>query len=222
MVPLTIDPRLALTVRATYVHTMTHPPGQWQQLVARDPGHSARYIERFKLLAAKGTDLYGEARLNDALLARGAAVLDAGCGPGRHAGYLHAAGHRVVGVDVDPVLIAAARSDAPGPDYLVADLAGFDLPPELPQEFDAILCAGNVMAFLHPDTRVPALAGMAGRLAAEGRAVIGLGADRGYGFDDFVADVATAGLAVQQRFSTWDLRPFAPASGFQVAVLARP
>lgn len=200
---------------------MTYPAGQWQQIVARDPGHSARYVERFKLLAAQGKDLYGEARLIDAMVGRGATILDAGCGPGRHAGYLHGAGHRVVGVDVDPVLIAAAETDSPGPTYLVADLAGFELPPGLPQQFDAILCAGNVMTFLHPDTRVPALSGMAARLNPEGRAVIGFGAGRGYGFDDFLADAHTAGLELQQRFATWDLRPFTDDSDFGVAVLAR-
>ena len=199
---------------------MTHPAGQWQQIVARDPGHSARYVERFKLLAAQGKDLYGEARLIDAMVGRASVILDAGCGPGRHAGYLHAAGHRVVGVDVDPVLIAAAQADAPGPSYFVADLAGFDLTDGLPQEFDAILCAGNVMAFLHPDTRVPALAGMAARLRPEGRAVIGFGAGRGYGFDEFLADAEVAGLVLQHRFGTWDLRPFTTESAFMVAVLA--
>ncbi len=200
---------------------MTHPVGQWQQIVARDPEHSSRYIDRFRMLAAQGRDLFGEARLIDAMVGRGATILDAGCGPGRHAGYLHAAGHRVVGVDVDPVLIAAAKADAPGPHYLVADLAGFDLPAELPQHFDAILCAGNVMTFLHPDTRVPALAGMAARLATEGRAVIGFGAGRGYDFDGFLADAFRAGLALQERFATWDLHPFTAEAQFQVAVLAR-
>jgi hypothetical protein len=104
---------------------------------------------------------------------------------------------------------------------VVGDLAGFVLPPEVPQRFDAILCAGNVMAFLHPQTRVPALTGLAGLLAADGRAVIGFGAGRGYDFDEFLADATTAGLALQQRFATWDLRPFTPAADFQVAVLAR-
>jgi SAM-dependent methyltransferase len=200
---------------------VTFPQGQWQQITARDPGHSARYIERFRMLAAQGQDLYGEARLIDAMVGRGAAILDAGCGPGRHAGYLHDAGHRVVGVDVDPVLIAAAGTDAPGPTYVVGDLAGFVLPSEAPQEFDAILCAGNVMAFLHPDTRVPALSGLASRLAPEGRAVIGFGAGRGYDFEDFLADAALAGLELQQRYRTWDLRPFTPGADFQVTVLGR-
>ena len=200
---------------------MTHPAGQWQQMIARDPGHSARYVERFKLLAAQGQDLYGEARLVDAMVGRGAAILDAGCGPGRHAGYLHAAGHSVVGVDVDAVLIAAAEADAPGPHYLVADLAHVELPSEWPQRFDAILCAGNVMTFLHPETRAPALAGMAGRLSDTGRAVVGFGGGRGYGFDEFVADAASAGLTLEKRFSTWDLRPFTAEAQFQVAVLVR-
>jgi SAM-dependent methyltransferase len=200
---------------------VSYPEGQWQQIIARDPGHSVRYIERFRMLAAQGHDLYGEARLIDAMVGRGAAVLDAGCGPGRHAGYLHEAGHRVVGVDVDPTLIAAAAADSPGPLYLVADLAGLVLPPEAPTAFDAILCAGNVMGFLHPETRVPVLSGFASHLAAHGRAVIGFGAGRGYDFDEFLSDAAAAGLALEQRFATWDLRPFTAQADFQVAVLVR-
>ena len=78
------------------------PRSQWAEILARDPGHSQRYIDRFAMLAAQGQDLVGEARLVDAIVGRGAAILDAGCGPGRHCGYLHAAGHRVVGVDLDP------------------------------------------------------------------------------------------------------------------------
>ena len=78
---------------------------QWAQIIARDPGHSQRYIDRFKMLADQGADLVGEARLIDAMVGRGSTILDAGCGPGRHSGYLHRAGHRVVGVDLDPALI---------------------------------------------------------------------------------------------------------------------
>ena len=51
---------------------------------------------------AEGRDIYGEARLIDAMAERGSNILDAGCGPGRHSRYRHDAGHRVVGVDVDP------------------------------------------------------------------------------------------------------------------------
>lgn len=197
------------------------PRSQWAEIIARDPGHSQRYIDRFAMLAAQGHDLVGEARLIDAMVGRGATVLDAGCGPGRHCGYLHRAGHRVVGVDLDPALIAEAGRAEPGPIYVVGDLASYELPADAPQRFDAILCAGNVFGFLHPDTRRPVLAGFAERLADEGRAVVGFGAGRGYAFDDFFADVEAAGLAREQTFSTWDLRPFTPESGFVVAVLGR-
>lgn len=197
------------------------PRSQWAEIIARDPGHSQRYIDRFAMLAAQGHDLVGEARLIDAMVGRGATVLDAGCGPGRHCGYLHRAGHRVVGVDLDPVLIAAAEADDPGPTYVVGDLARFTLPDAAPTAYDAILCAGNVLGFVHPDTRRPILANLAALLAPTGRLVAGFGAGRGYAFDDFFADAAASGLALDEAFSTWDLRPFTPASDFVVGIFSR-
>lgn len=50
------------------------------------PGHSQWYIERFRTMAREGADLEGEARLIDAMVARGSRILDAGCGPGRVGG----------------------------------------------------------------------------------------------------------------------------------------
>jgi len=198
-----------------------HPKSQWALMIERDPSHSARYAQRFRLLAAQGADLVGEARLIDAMVPRGAAILDAGCGPGRHAGHLHRAGHRVVGVDLDPVLIDTARAEEPGPVYVVGDLAGLELPGEASGPFDAILCAGNVLGFLHPATRRPALAGLASVLADDGRLVAGFGAGRGYAFEEFFADAEASGLRRDAAFSTWDLRAFTPASDFLVAVLSR-
>src|ERR1700722_15953327 len=84
------------------------------------------YIDRFERLAAQGVDLAGEARLIDALVVPGSRVLDAGCGTGRVAAELAARGHVVVGVDIDPALIAVA-SEHPGPTWLVADLVDLDL-----------------------------------------------------------------------------------------------
>lgn len=197
-------------------------PSQWEELTAADPAHSTWYVERFRALAAEGTDIVGEARLVDAMLARGSRVLDAGCGPGRVGGYLHRAGHVVVGVDVDPVLIAAAKQDHPGPTWMVSDLAELDLPGHgLDADFDAIVCAGNVMTFLAPSTRERVLAGFARDLAPAGRAVVGFGANRGYAFPQFLADAAAAGLTVDLRLSTWDLRPFTNESDFLVAVFSR-
>jgi len=198
------------------------PPSQWAQIVAADPQHSHRYAERFRDLEARGQDIYGEARLLDAMLDRGAHVLDAGCGAGRTGGYLARQGHRVVGVDLDPVLIEAAAQDFPGPTWLVGDLAELDLPSRgVPDLFDAIISAGNVMTFLHPATRVAVLTRIAEHLAPEGRAVIGFGAERGYSFDAYAADVARAGLRIDARFATWDLRRFTGTSDFLVSILSR-
>ncbi len=197
-----------------------YPKSQWALIVERDPGHSHRYVQRFKTMAAQGADLVGEARFIDALVPRGARILDAGCGPGRHAGHLHRAGHTVVGVDLDPVLIAAAEADEPGPRYGVSDLAALRLPPGSPAAFDAVLCAGNVLGFVHPDTRRPILQNLRAVLADDGRLVCGFGAGRGYPFDAFFEDAAAAGLTVDARHATWDLRPFTADADFLVAVLS--
>lgn len=192
----------------------------WLQKIADNPGHSTWYVERFRSMARAGDDLAGEARLVDAMVPRRARVLDAGCGPGRVGGALAEAGHDVVGVDVDPVLIEAAEQDHPGPRWLVGDLAELDLPARgVTEPFDAVVCAGNVMAFLAPDTRRDVLSGFRAHLAADGRAVIGFGAGRGYPFEEFLADAKASGLEPDLLLSTWDLRPFAADADFLVAIL---
>jgi SAM-dependent methyltransferase len=192
----------------------------WVRMTQEDPEHSAAYVQRFRNLAAQGMDLVGEARLVDAMLARGSRVLDAGCGPGRVGAYLHEVGHDVVGVDVDPMLIAAAEEDHPGPRWLVGDLAQLDLPAVgITEPFDAIVCAGNVMTFLAPSTRGAVLRRLRAHLRPDGRAAIGFGAGRGYDFEEFLTDAVEAGWAPDLLLSTWDLRPFTPDADFLVAVL---
>ncbi|CAM3580050.1 bifunctional 2-polyprenyl-6-hydroxyphenol methylase/3-demethylubiquinol 3-O-methyltransferase UbiG [Mycobacterium colombiense] len=192
----------------------------WMQKVAADPGHSQWYIERFRAMARAGDDLAGEARFVDAMAPRGARILDAGCGPGRLGGYLATAGHRVVGVDVDPALIEAAEQDYPGPRWLVGDLAELDLPARgIAEPFDVIVSAGNVMAFLAPSTRIQVLSRLRAHVADDGRAAIGFGAGRDYEFDEFLNDAADAGFAPDLLLSTWDVRPFTDDSDFLVALL---
>lgn len=192
----------------------------WLRMTEEDPEHSAAYVQRFRTLAEQGMDLVGEARLVDAMLPRGSRVLDAGCGPGRVGAFLHEVGHEVVGVDADPVLIAAAEEDHPGPRWLVADLAELDLRAHgIEGGFDAIVCAGNVMTFLAVSTRREVLRRMRDVVAGDGRAAIGFGAGRGYAFDEFLADARATGWAEDLLLSTWDLRPFTPDADFLVAVL---
>ncbi|WP_166904812.1 bifunctional 2-polyprenyl-6-hydroxyphenol methylase/3-demethylubiquinol 3-O-methyltransferase UbiG [Mycobacterium sp. DL440] len=194
----------------------------WMQKVEADPGHSDWYVERFRAMERAGQDLAGEARLIDAMASRNARILDAGCGPGRVGGYLAEAGHQVVGVDVDPVLIEAAENDHPGPRWLVGDLAELDLPARgIAAPFDIIVSAGNVMTFLAPSTRVQVLTRLRAHLADDGRAVIGFGAGREYEFDQFFDDAVSAGFTTDLLLSSWDLRPFTEESDFLVAILRR-
>jgi 2-polyprenyl-3-methyl-5-hydroxy-6-metoxy-1,4-benzoquinol methylase len=195
-------------------------PSAWVRITQEHPDHSANYIQRFRDLAASGMDLAGEARLVDAMLGRGSRVLDAGCGQGRLGGHLASVGHDVVGVDVDPVLVAEASRVHPSARWLVADLAELDLPAAgIEPGFDVIVSAGNVMTFLAPSTRGEVLRRLRAHVAETGRAAIGFGAGRGYPFDEFLADAGAAGWTPDLLLSTWDLRPFAEDSDFLVAVL---
>lgn len=195
---------------------------RWLQMIEANPGHSAWYIERFRSMAAEGADLDGEARFVDAMVPRGSRILDAGCGPGRVGGRLAELGHTVVGVDIDPALIAEASSVHPGATWLVGDLSELDLAMRSdPSEFDVILSAGNVMTFLDPATYRAVIERLGAHLAPQGRLVIGFGTGRGYEFGDFLADVEAVGLIVDLRLATWDLRPFRADSDFLVAVLSR-
>ena len=196
-------------------------PTRWEDRVAADPNHSHWYVDRFRRMAADGADLAGEARFVDAMVPRGSRILDAGCGPGRVGAELHARGHAVVGVDVDPVLIEAAHADHPGPDWRVGDLAELDLLADGVEPFDLVLCAGNVITFVAEGTEVDVLRRMAAHLAPGGRVVVGFGAGRGYPFEHFLADAREAGLELDVALATWDLRPFTPEADFLVAVLSR-
>ena len=180
------------------------------------------YLERFRRLMREGTDLAGEARLADAMLPRGSRVLDAGCGQGRVGAALAMRGHEVVGVDADADLIAAARADYSAVRWLVADLADFDLSGRgHPEPFDAAVLAGNVMLFVAEGTEEQVLRRVAAHLRADGFALVGIEAGRGYELPDFDRHAAAAGLGLEHRFATWDLRPWGSGSPFSVTVLRR-
>ena len=184
--------------------------------------HSERFVAHFRGLAAQGRDLGGEARLLDAIVGPGSYLLDAGCGTGRTAAVLHARGHRVVGVDADPVLVSAARADHPGPTWVVDDLAHLDLAAHgVSGPFDGAVVAGNVMVYLGEGTERAVLGRLAGHLAPDAPAAVGFATDRHYTLASFDADAAASGFVVEHRFATWDLRPWRSDADFAVTILRR-
>jgi SAM-dependent methyltransferase len=195
-------------------------PTRWATETPSD--HSEKYVETFRGFAAEGRDISGEARLLDALVPPGSRVLDAGCGTGRVGAELHRRGHTVIGVDADPVLVAAAREDHAGPHWHVADLTELDLAAlGHPEPVHGVVVAGNVMVFVAPGTEQRVLERLAAHVVEGGVVVLGFATDRGYTPDDLERDARAAGLVPEHRFATWDLRPWHDASDWVTAVLRR-
>lgn len=188
-----------------------------------DEDHSHWYAEHFRQMVQAGDDVEGEARFLDALIPPRSHVLDAGCGQGRTAGALAARGHSVVAVDLDPVLIAAAREDHPGPTYVHGDLTNLILPESCAEltPFDAAVSAGNVITYVAPGTEVTVLSAIRALLRPDAAYVVGFHVER-YELAAFDADLASAGFTLESRFATWDLRPWSRDADFAVSVLRNP
>ncbi|SDZ91609.1 Methyltransferase domain-containing protein [Bowdeniella nasicola] len=210
---------------------------RWQRITSANPEHSARYIDRFKQLAARGFDLHGEARAADALVARGALIIDAGCGPGRVAIELAKRGHRVIGLDIDPEFVAEGTTVAadagvgldpavetedisPGQVRFIEANICEPVPMDVPKA-DLIVCAGNVITFLDGESPADFLTHIGNSLAPGGRMVIGFGLRRGYSLARYEGDLASSGWVSQSRFSTWQFEPFGADSDFLVDILSR-
>lgn len=192
-------------------------------------GETGGFAAHFTELLESGADVEGEARLADALLERGATVLDAGAGFGRIGAALQARGHRVVAAEKDADLVAMAAERYPDLPVVSQDILA--LTPELlaeaghPTEYDLIVLVGNVIVLLAPDTERRALATLAALLADGGRILVGFhpththGNARDYPVEEFVADAASVGLELQHRFGSYELAP--PGEEYCVAVLTR-
>lgn len=188
-------------------------PNRWLASGGRR-GHD--YDARFEALAAAGHDVHGEAAFVESL--GPASVLDAGCGTGRVAIELARRGIEVVGVDLDPGMLAAARAKAPALEWHEADLAGV----ALGRTFDVVVLAGNVMIFLAPATEAAVVANLARHLAPGGALVAGFQLQPGQlALDGYDAHCAAAGLVLAERWATWDRQPFAAGGDYAVSVHRR-
>ncbi len=82
--------------------------------------------------------------------------------------------------------------------------------------------AGNVLIFVPPGTEGAVIANAARWLAPGGHLVSGYSLQPdGFGPDQHDALAARAGLVLEDRWSTWDRRPFAPEDRYAVAVHRR-
>ena len=144
-------------------------------------------------------------------------VLDAGCGTGRVAIELARHGVDVVGVDVDPSMIAEARRRAPDQTWLEADLVELSLG----REFDVVVLAGNVPLFARSGTQDALVASCAAHVAAGGALVAGFQLGRGYDLIAYDAACAGAGLSLVERWGTWEREPFVAGADYAVSLHRR-
>lgn len=195
---------------------------QWERLARASGGedYATTYAERFRAMAARGEDIHGEATFVTSLLDPPARVLDAGCGTGRIAVRLAELGYDVVGLDVDPSMLAVAVADAPELDWRLGDLVSFDL----------VLLAGNIVPLLEPGTLGAVCERLSAHTAPGGHVVCGFGLDAAHlpagcpitPLTHVDAAMDAAGLRAVARFGTWDSVAFAEADGYVVSMYTLP
>ncbi len=182
--------------------------------LAESEGRSRTYDQRWEAMEAAGHNVHGEADFVQSLAPR--SVLDAGCGTGRVAAELARRGIEVVGVDVDPSMLEVARR-SPGVRWYDADLAELDLP----ERFDVVVAAGNVVVFLAEGTEQEVLRRLAAHLVPGGLLVSGWRTDR-LPRARYDAWVQAAGLEEVTRSATWDGDAWHDDAAWCVAVDRRP
>jgi len=178
------------------------PSNRW---LAEAAGRATSYDDRWEQMAAEGRQVHGEADLIESLCRKGS-VLDAGCGTGRVGAELARRGLDVVGVDLDPAMLARARTKAPEVTWVQADLADLDLG----RVFDAVVAAGNVMIYLTPGAEGGVVAALARHTRPDGVVVVGFQLDAGrLDLATYDAHATAAGLELVDRWATWDRQPWA-------------
>jgi SAM-dependent methyltransferase len=192
--------------------TMTKeaPGNRWLEA---DGLRGGAYDERFARLAATGQNVHGEADLVGSLGL--GSVLDAGCGTGRVAIELARRGLDVVGIDLDPQMLAVAREKDPVIAWVQADLSEV----QLGRRFEGIVMAGNVMIFVTPGTEGAVVANLAGHLEAGGLLVAGFSlVTNGFTAEQYDTVADAAGLDLVDRWASWDRQVFGPGADYAVSV----
>ncbi len=189
-------------------------PNPWLRLQRRS---GDEYDAPYERRASAGENVHGEADFVMRLAPR--SVLDAGCGTGRVSRELARRGVVTVGVDLDDAMLSTARHKALALEWHCADLATIDLG----RVFDVVLLAGNVMIFLTPGSESAVLANVTRHLARGGALVAGFSLRPGQlSVEEYDRLATTAGLSLEERWSTWDRDPWGPGADYQLSVHRRP
>lgn len=129
----------------------------------------SRSADLYDALYATFKDYPAEAaRLRELIGPDARTLLDVACGTGRHLELLQEH-FEVVGIDIDPELLAVARSRLAGVDVVEADMTAFDLG----RRFDAVTCLFSSIGYaLTVEGLHAALAAMARHLAPGGLLIV--------------------------------------------------
>ncbi|MPZ22261.1 MAG: methyltransferase domain-containing protein [Dehalococcoidia bacterium] len=100
----------------------------------------------------------------------GGPVLELGCGTGRVAAALAAAGHDVMGVDISPAMLERARRRDARAEFVEADIAALSLG----RTYPLVIAPLGTLLHIEPEQRREAFAAAKRHLAPEGRFVCDL------------------------------------------------
>jgi len=175
--------------------------------------NAEEYDAAYETRSSAGQNVHGEADFVERHGPR--SVLDAGCGTGRVARELAQRGLAVVGVDLDPRMLAVARRKAPHLEWRESDLALANLG----RTFEAVVLAGNVMIFVTPGTEAAVLTNMARHLEPNGLLIAGFQLLPGrLGLDRYDTLATASGLTLAERWATWDQEPWRSGGEYAVSV----
>lgn len=172
-----------------------------------------QYERTYELRAAAGEDVHGEA--NFVARFSPTSVLDAGCGTGRVGRELYRRGVDVVGVDLDAEMLETARARCPSVEWIEGDISAISLG----RTFDIVLMAGNVINFVIPERRQPALENLVQHVRPAGLLINGHSIrPDGCPPAKFEEWAKALDLELVERWSTWDRDSFTEDSDYGLTV----
>jgi SAM-dependent methyltransferase len=130
--------------------------------------YSRRWFDTF-LGRIDATVVEREIAFLERQLTAGDRVLDLCCGPGRHAAPLAAAGHRVIGLDVDAAALRDAAARAPNAAFVRGDMRRIPL---AACTVDTVICMWQSFGHFDDEGNAAALCEMSRVLRPQGRLVL--------------------------------------------------